>query len=247
MVKSNSGFRVQKYYQYLLCSFCALSMVLPVLYAEESGSGESKEKAAVKSDKGKLIFNGKNLDDWKIVDFGTKIDVTVDEGSLILGLGNDMNGAVYKGEIPKSNYEITLQAMRVEGSDFFCGLTFPVKEDFCSLILGGWGGGLCGLSCLDGMDASENDTADHYDFKNNEWYNVRLRVTDNRIDAWLDKEHLIDLDYTNRIISLRLETELCKPLGFATWQTKAALKDIRVRKLTEKEIKEIKENNKQPE
>ena len=49
-------------------------------------------------------------------------------------------------EIPKINYEVALDAMRVSGSDFFCGLTVPVNDSFCSLIVGGWGGGLGGVS-----------------------------------------------------------------------------------------------------
>ncbi len=227
--------------KYLFAAGCICLVALVFVQAEESKKDNSeKAKGNQQIEKGVLLFDGKTLKKWEIVDFGTKQDVSVKNGQLIIGVGNDMNGTIYKGEIPKSNYEITFDAMRVEGSDFFCGLTFPVKKDFCALILGGWGGGLCGLSCLDGMDASENDSADHYEFKNKKWYHIKLRVTDDQIDAWLDKKHLIDVDYSNRLISLRLESELCKPLGFATWRTKAALKNIRLRKLTQKEIKALK-------
>ncbi len=229
--------------RFLLTILFICAIALSCLNADESkksSSNKIKASKTIKEEKGKLLFDGKTFKKWEIVDFGTKQDVTIKNGEFILAAGNDMNGVLYKGELPKSNYEITLDAMRVDGSDFFCGLTFPVKKDFCSLILGGWGGGLCGLSCLDGMDASENNSSTYYEFKNNEWYHVRLRVTDDNIDAWLDKEHLVDVDYSNRLISLRLETELCKPLGFATWRTKAALKNIRLRKLTGKEIETLK-------
>ena len=37
------------------------------------------------------------------------------------------------------DYELRLEAKRVEGGDFFCGLTFPVGKEYCTLILGGWG------------------------------------------------------------------------------------------------------------
>ena len=57
-----------------------------------------------------------------------------------------------------SDYEVTLEAMRVDGNDFFCGMTFPAGKDPCTLIVGGWGGTVVGLSSINGMDASENET-----------------------------------------------------------------------------------------
>jgi hypothetical protein len=48
------------------------------------------------------------------------------------------------------NYEIKLEAKKVTGNDFFCGMTFPVGDSFCSFIVGGWGGPVVGLSSIDG-------------------------------------------------------------------------------------------------
>ncbi|MHC4072135.1 MAG: LamG domain-containing protein [Planctomycetota bacterium] len=87
------------------------------------------------------LFDGKTLGNWKITDFGGQGNVYVKDGSIYLEMGNDMTGITWAAPLPaKTNYEITLEAMRVDGSDFFCGLTFPVGENFCSLVLGGWGG-----------------------------------------------------------------------------------------------------------
>ncbi len=63
---------------------------------------------------------------------------------------------------------------------------FPVKKSHCSLVLGGWGGSLTGLSSLDGFDASENETTNVMDFKEGQWYKIRLRVTEKKIEAWID-------------------------------------------------------------
>ena len=46
----------------------------------------------------------------------------------------------------------------------------------------------------------------------------------------------VDQDITDREISVRIEVELSKPFGFATFETKAALRNIRIRELTEKEL-----------
>jgi hypothetical protein len=131
------------------------------------------------------------------------------------------------------DYEITLDAMRAQGNDFFCGLTFPVGENPCTLILGGWGGGLCGLSSIDYFDASENETTRMMKFETGKWYHVRLRVVPNRIQAWLDDEPLVDVDITGRKIGVRIEVELSKPLGIATYATTGAVRNIRLKKLPE--------------
>jgi hypothetical protein len=134
-------------------------------------------------------------------------------------------------ELPRINYEIALDAMRVEGSDFFCALTFPVKEDPCSFIVGGWGGGVVGLSSLDGQDAANNDTTRYMSFDNGKWYALRVRVTETNLQCWIDSDIVVDVETKDRRISIRSEVEASRPLGIASWSTTAALRNIRLRKL----------------
>jgi hypothetical protein len=129
------------------------------------------------------------------------------------------------------NYEISLEAMRVDGGDFFCGLTFPVDKSPCSFIVGGWGGGVVGLSCIDGYDASENATTRYREFKNGQWYRIRVRVTPSKIEAWIDDEKMVDATTTGREISIRPEVERSRPLGIASWCTTAAVRTIQVRRV----------------
>jgi hypothetical protein len=127
-------------------------------------------------------------------------------------------------------YEIAFDAMRVSGTDFFCGLTVPVGASHCSLIVGGWGGSLVGISSLNGMDASENETSTYKEFVSRRWYAIRLRVTEKKIQAWIDEEKIIDFDLTDVRVSLRIgEIEKSQPLGLASWQTSAAYRNIRYR------------------
>jgi len=176
------------------------------------------------------LFDGTTLTGWRISDFAGTGPVRIDDGKLILEMGT-MTGVTYTNPIPTMNYEISVDAMRVDGSDFFCGLTFPVGSDPCSLIVGGWGGGVVGLSSLDGQDASSNETTQYMNFEKGRWYKVRLRVVPNKIQAWIDEEKVVDVDTTDRKISIRLEVEESRPLGFSTWSTTAALKNIQLRKL----------------
>ena len=178
------------------------------------------------------LFDGKSLAGWKATEFGGEGEVHAHEGQLMLETGIDLTGVTStRTDLPRENYEIELDARRVNGSDFFCGLTFPVGPDYCSLIVGGWGGGVVGLSSLDGMDASENETTLYRELKTDRWYHVRLRVTPEKIEAWLDDEQVADVERAGRMISTRSEVDLSQPLGLASWQTTAALKNIRLRRL----------------
>ena len=177
------------------------------------------------------LFDGATLGQWKITDFGGQGQVYVKDGAIYMEMGSYTTGITWNGPVVRMDYEISLDAMRVDGSDFFCALTFPVGENPCTLVLGGWGGTLCGLSNLDYYDASENETTTFYAFEKNTWYHVRLRVEADRIQAWLDGEGLIDVDITDRKIDIRAEMDLCQPLGIATWVTTGAVRNIRLRKL----------------
>lgn len=177
------------------------------------------------------LFDGKSLDGWKITNFGGEGEVRVEKGEIHLDIGSDMTGITYTKAVPTMDYEISLDAMRTAGGDFFCGLTFPIGKDPCSFIVGGWGGGTVGLSSIDDADASENETASFHSFDDKRWYKIRVRVTKQKVECWIDKEQVVDLKHTNRRISIRSEVEPCKPLGIATWSTAAALRNIELRRL----------------
>ena len=179
------------------------------------------------------MFDGRSLGLWKVTDFRGRGEVYVKDGAIRLEEGRYITGITWAGPVVRMNYEITLEAMRVEGSDFFCALTFPVGESPCTLVLGGWGGSICGLSSLDGYDASENATTQMVNFENGQWYHVRLRVVPNRIQAWLDAESLVDVDTTDRRIGIRVEVEQSRPLGIATWITTGAIRNIYLRTISE--------------
>jgi hypothetical protein len=177
----------------------------------------------------KQLFDGKTLAGWKSTAFGGEGEVLVQDGRIVIRAGNPMSGITYTGEFPKTDYEISLEAMRVDGSDFFCGLTFPVGDSPCSFIAGGWGGGVVGLSSVDGSDASENETTKYQEFQNQRWYKLRVRVTPEKIGAWIDHKQMVDLPLKDRRISVRIEVELSRPLGIATYATTGAVRDVKVR------------------
>jgi len=180
------------------------------------------------------LFDGHVLGNWRETDFAGRGEVRVESGAIILSMGSPFTGIRWTNGFPKENYEIAFDAMRTMGSDFFCGLTVPVRDSHCSLIVGGWGGGLVGVSSLDGMDASENETTKYMSFDSGRWYRIRFRVTANRLEAWIDKEKMVNVETTGRKVSLRPgDIELSVPLGICSWQTSAALREIRWWRVTE--------------
>lgn len=180
------------------------------------------------------LFDGKSLAGWTVTDFGGHGEVKVEKGQILIGSGAALTGINWNNAaiLPKTNYEISLDAMKIDGSDFFCGLTFPVKDSHCTLVVGGWGGGVVGISSIDSLDASENETTKSYNFDKNRWFHIRARVTREKIEAWIDADKVADVELEEKKISMRPgEIESSVPLGVATYQTTAAIKNIILKKL----------------
>jgi len=203
-----------------------------------TASNEINHVGAQKADPGgwKSLFDGKSLKGWKSTNFGGEADVTVEDGAIVMDRGSNMTGITYdRDDFPKTNYEVTFEGKRLKGIDFFCTTTFPVGNDHCSLVVGGWAGVVVGLSSIDGKDASENETRKNLGFDNDKWYRVRIRVTPEHIRAWIDKDQVVDLATKGRKIAIRPECDLSRPFGICTWSTVGVVRDIRVRTLTEAE------------
>jgi len=180
----------------------------------------------------KPLFDGRTLSGWKAPNFSGQGTVTIENGTIVLGAGGDLTGINATGDLPKTNYEVSLEASRIEGSDFFCGLTLPFGESAFTVILGGWGGALVGLSSINGDDASENETTKFQKFDKDRWYKLRVRVTPKAIEAWLDDDKILNVETEGKKISMRPgEIELSAPFGLATYRTTGAFRDIKVRRL----------------
>ncbi|MCM8531853.1 MAG: DUF1080 domain-containing protein [Lentisphaeraceae bacterium] len=110
-----------------------ISVLLFIFLFVSCSSTEPKE------DKGEALFNGKDLTGWKVSNFGGEGEIVVKDGSVFLDYGNPITGITYTGDIPKVNFEVEFEAQKIDGNDFFVGLTVPYKETHLSLILGGWG------------------------------------------------------------------------------------------------------------
>lgn len=194
----------------------------------------------------RLLFNGRDLTGWTptryvqpgpIAAYPDRPPATLPTNAptgpaIFLGAGEDLTGITWTGSLPRVNYEVRLEAMRVSGGDFFCGLTFPVTTNYATLIVGGWGGTVVGISSLDGMDASENETSTFMEFQNGRWYSITLTVYADRLIADIDDRRVVEIDIRGRRVHMRPgEIEEGIPFSISTWRTSAALRNIRLRPL----------------
>ena len=196
----------------------------------QQAGGETKEPQS----KWQKLFDGKRLGKWAVIDefdFKRHGKVRVADGRIVMEKGSPATGVRWTGQFPKTDYELTLQGMRVDGKDFFASMTFPTPGGPLTLVVGGWSGEIVGLSSIDDEPAVENDTCRYVEFEKNRWYRIRLKVTEPKIEAWIDDQQVVDFSPKHRELSLYWEMEPMLPFGIATWETTGAVRDIRLRKI----------------
>jgi hypothetical protein len=180
------------------------------------------------------LFDGETLGSWEATNYIGSKGVEVKEGGIIeLRPGEPLGGIRWVGEkLPQVDFEVALEARRVQGDDFFCCLTFPYKDKHCSFVVGGWGGSLTGISNVGGYDASENSTMSIGNFIEGTWYKIRVRATGDRIEAWIDDEQSVNLTTTDKLIEMRFgEIEESVPLGVSVFMTTAEVRNLRLKRL----------------
>jgi hypothetical protein len=203
---------------------CLLAVLAGGLRAEVRQAGPAVQDGAWKP-----MFDGKTLAGWKESDFLGSGKVAVADGVIRIGPGV-LTGITWAGEslpFPASGYEIRVEAARLQGNDFFAGITFPVGDSYCTWINGGWGGEVVGLSSINGADAARNETTLGIRFETGRWYVLRLRVTPKAITAWIDEDKVIDVSIEKKWIALREgDIDRSVPFGIATYATMGGVRKI---------------------
>lgn len=184
------------------------------------------------------LLSATEITHWKSAEMPDTGKAEARDGATVIESGGPMTGLRYDnwraGTFPVRDYAVSYEAMRVDGSDFFAALTFPVRsiETCATLIVGGWGGGLVGISSIDGQDASDNSTRSEQRFENGKWYRVKLEVREDGIKAWIDDRIVINTSIKSRVIGMRPGyIESCAPFGFATFGSTGRVRNIVVEEL----------------
>jgi hypothetical protein len=213
-------------------ALAAVGMLVTSAIAQQGEKDSSSTKPKVM-----VLFDGKSLDGWSKTDFVHSGEVKAEDGAIIMYTGGSMTGiTTTRKDLPTTNYELRYEAKRLAGNDFFAAATFPVGSSHITLVNGGWGGNVTGLSSLDGADASENETSQFFEFQNKTWYRFRVRVTGEMIRCWINDKEIVAVNHKDRQVGTRIETRANEPLGFATWETAGAVRSIEIQRLTPLEI-----------
>jgi len=179
------------------------------------------------------LMDGKTLAGWEIMRYGGEGEPYVKNGILTLpmAISGTSTGVEWVGDpLPKINYAIYYEARRVDGNDIFGGISFPYGDTFATLIIGGWGGIVSGLSCIDGFDASENETTKHVYFRDNQWYPVHLRVTPDSIRAVVDTIKVVDIATAGKRIHLRGGTN-ASSITLNSYRSTGEIRNLRMKRL----------------
>jgi len=183
------------------------------------------------------LFSGTARQGWQPIAFYTPSTFTVlPSNTIACARGKPLSGIVYTNAVPTMNYEVTLEAMRVEGSDFFVGLTLPIGKSFFTVIVGGWGGTLCGISSFDYDDASQNPWSESVALENNRWYTLRVRITPGVLQVFLNDtlyRARVEFDDAARFSLRPGEIEKSKPFGLTTYETAAHWRNLRIVPITQ--------------
>ncbi len=161
--------------------------------------------------------------------------ISIKDGELTLRAGQPMTGAKFANwtaaGMPDTNYAISYETMRVEGRDIFGMCTFPVgsHQSHATFVIGGWGGTVTGISSIEFLDASENQTRAEQVFENNLWYRVRIEVRPDDLRAWINDRPVVNASIKGKKVTLRHgDIDRCIPFGFATWNTTGKVRRVEV-------------------
>ena len=61
-----------------------------------------------------------------------------------------------------------------------------------------------------------------------------MRVTEGKFEAWIDDKSFVDLELGDSDVDVRVEVELSRPLGIASFSTTSEIRNVRIRPITPK-------------
>ncbi len=186
------------------------------------------------------LFDGRSLDGWKPITGPRAGTVAVQGDAIALATGAPMSGVTStRKDLPTSNYALSFEAKRTSGDDFFAAATFPVGPSFVTLINGGWGGSVTGLSLINGANASENETNHFVKYQNDVWYSFEVQVTAKVIRCLVNGSEVFAFEHEDIQLKTRIETRSNEPVGFASYRSSSLIRNVQIKPLTPGEIAEV--------
>ena len=186
------------------------------------------------------LFDGETLAGWRVLeenpcDLHGAVYVRNQEIVLERAVERSTSISWTGPTLPKTNYEIKLEAMRTDGPGCLCHLAFPVGDSHCDLIVGGSGqdGTIVALDRVGESSAidKDNPTAKPMTFEENRWYCIRVRVTPTRITVLIDDKNITGLSLTEYKVKTPPAWTILQPLGLGNWESASVFRNIAIRRL----------------
>ncbi len=210
---------------------CCVTMVCPCANSDQMAN----DAKSVEPPKYIVRFAGELPQDWIRTNYGGQGSVEVQNKVITMDIGQGLTGIHWNTKnFPKDNFEFVVRARRITGEDMTCGLTFPVGDQFASLIVGGWGGSVVGISCIDDKAADENETTSDMQLKHRQWYTIHVRVADNKLVCFVDGKKVVDISTKGRKFSLRGDCESSQPFAVFSFGTYIEVDRLEIVDLSEK-------------
>ena len=149
------------------------------------------------------------------------------EGNEIVQSSSNENVRLLFGDTAWQNYEFTLQAQKVGGSEGFLILFRANGENFYWCNLGGWGNTLHAIEKgTPGVRWGVFGSQISGSIETGKWYDIRIRCEGNHFQVWLDGNKLFD--FTDNTTTVHLSGQV----GVGTWVTQARYRNFVVTDLT---------------
>jgi len=180
------------------------------------------------------LFDGTKLDGWRVLDPRPPSrlrgpSVRLGGGRLVLDGGKRAAGIAWTGPLLRENYELAVEAMRIERDGAFLAIVFPVGDASCALVVGGPPG--TGLDTIDGQPLPRNPTRRDTWFDSGRLYKISIRVTRTRVAVRVDQNTLLEMPRAGHDFTTPEWCSDFKPLGLLNWRTAAAVRSVRMRRL----------------
>ena len=167
------------------------------------------------------LLDGNSTRGWAASE-AHRCKASVKDATLHMEAGTTWGVVTSTRTLPKANYELAFEAMRVEGTGDMATVVFAVGPCRCAFRVGADDSKVAWLSNVDG---SASRVAGAPGLDNGQWHKVRLRVTDAKVEAWVGDHQVVDQPRIGHSFELA-GVEGVAPLSLCSKAMKVAWRNI---------------------
>lgn len=181
----------------------------------------------------RTLFDGEHLGRWEPIDTvdtagGSPGEVTVEGRQILLKPGEPLSGVSWSGPMPAQDFEVTLEA-KVDDAELL-SIAFPIGTDRAAVQLDA-NNRRAGLFSIDGTGLRDDPMAAPFDGAVAGWHQLRIRVTQDHVQAWLNAQPITDQARSGSTFGAPDGYLPLHDLSIFASRGAAALRNIRIRRI----------------